>query len=518
MPAMRESTRAPTVGDLAELSARLDRDGARARAALWRRDREIGRELAGLRGEPARQLVAWSRRVGEVEGPREAASRLNGERVDRAQRGVSALVTVAGAAVGWGVAAAVFWYTGERPINVIAVLAVFVFLQVALLVLTAVAALPEGWLRRVPGAEAAGDAVRLLSPGRVALAVAAVLSPKQRDAIEGAVGRIEGHRRVYGRVQKWVLLRWSQLFALAFNAAAVAHFAALITFTDLAFGWSTTLPAEAPQVHAAATALAAPWGWALPDAVPTRQLVEATQFVRFGDVTRAGLTEEDAARFGGWWPFVLLCMVLYGVLPRAVSLAVALVRLRRAIEWTVAHTPGAAAVLDRLNSEYVETRAEEAGGESDEAETPTAAPSPAAPGGARFVVNWAGVPLPDEVLAEPFGSARVYACGGAKTLDEDRETARRAVAETGGSAGAGGVVLVAKSWEPPMLEVVDFLADLRAALGEGVAVTVVPVKVDGGRLAAGDAAHVAQWQRRVASAGDPWAVVGTPPGREEVAP
>ena len=42
-------------------------------------------------------------------------------------------------------------------------------------------------------------------------------------------------------------MRWSQVAAVGFNVAALATAALLVTFTDLAFRWSTTLDAD-PQV------------------------------------------------------------------------------------------------------------------------------------------------------------------------------------------------------------------------------------------------------------------------------
>ena len=78
-------------------------------------------------------------------------------------------------------------------------------------------------------------------------------------------------------------------------------------------------------------------------------------------------------------------------------------------------------------------------------------------------------------------------------------------------AGQGGeepVVVIAKAWEPPVLELLDFLGDLRRALGERRAVVVVPLALDAaGRPAAPGSGDTLQWQRAADRLGDPWTSV-----------
>ena len=50
-------------------------------------------------------------------------------------------------------------------------------------------------------------------------------------------------------------------------------------------------------------------------------------------------------------------MITYGVVPRLIALMICLWRQHVALRWAL-HTPGAAEVLDRLNSPIVETAAD----------------------------------------------------------------------------------------------------------------------------------------------------------------
>jgi hypothetical protein len=160
-----------------------------------------------------------------------------------------------------------------------------------------VLALPESWRRRVPGLAALQDVLRLASPGRWLPALRRVLLPAQREALDGAIGLARRHQRLYGDVQKWALLVASQLFAVSFHAAALAIAMLLVVFSDLAFGWSTTLTSESHRVHHIVAALAAPWARIWPDAVPPFALVEQTQYFR------GAADSPPGTALGAWWRF-----------------------------------------------------------------------------------------------------------------------------------------------------------------------------------------------------------------------
>jgi hypothetical protein len=326
-----------------DLAAALDADGRSDLAALRQRDRAIGRELAARAGDATARVAAWL-------DARRAAGPSDGERARAAQRVLRTLLGGLGAALGATTAFAVFAYDGARPVNVMHVLAVFVALQFALIGATAVLALPESWRRRVPGLAALQDVLRLASPGRWQPALRRVLLPAQREALDRAIGLARRHQRLYGDAQKWALLVASQIFAVSFHAAALAIAALLVVFSDLAFGWSTTLTSEAHRLHEIVVWLAAPWARLWPDAVPPFALVEQTQYFR-----GAGGFTGAAPRSAAWWPFLLACMVCYGLAPRVVFLALAIWRQRAELRRVFAALPGAADLRDRLDSFEIAT-------------------------------------------------------------------------------------------------------------------------------------------------------------------
>jgi hypothetical protein len=474
-----------------DLAAALDADARSDPAELRQRDRAIGRELAARAGDATARVAAWL-------DARHTAGPSDGERARAAQRVLRTLLGGLGAALGASTAFAVFAYDGARPVNVMHVLAVFVALQFALIAATAVLALPETWRRRVPGLAALQDVLRLASPGRWQPALRRVLLPAQREALDRTIGLARRHQRLYGDVQKWALLVASQIFAVSFHAAALAIAALLVVFSDLAFGWSTTLTSEAHRVHEIVVWLAAPWAHWLPDAVPPYALVEKTQYYR-GAGGFTGVAPHSAA----WWPFLLACMACYGLAPRLAFLALASWRQRAELRRVFAALPGAADLRDRLDSREIATAGE--GGEpaphAFAARERALAPRPPR----VRAVRWSGLALGDAELAALVRAALGSELAGATTGGAGSGRSDAALCAELAAAGDPPALFV-KAWEPPLAELSDWLGELRGALGARAPIFVLPVAPDGA-LASGSDARI--WSRALDAAGDPWLFVLT---------
>ena len=450
-----------TAGTLLDLAVQLDRDDAAEASTLRERDHRIGRDVDHGQDDAAR-VTAWLHRLDDP--PHRGGVTLT----------VIGLVAVfLGLVFGFATARAVFHYDGSSPVNVVHILAVFIVLQGFTLVLFALAAMPgRGGLQ---------EALRELSPGRLAPLVTRWLPGETRAALGRIVGRAGRHQRVYGRVQKWQVLGWSQALALAFNLAALAAALQLIVFSDLAFAWSTTLDVEPAAMHRFTSVLSLPWAW-WPDAVPSLELVRRTQTYQV-EAFAGSLDDEQARWFARWWPFVVMAMLTYGLIPRLITYGLTRWRLRGAVRSAVALTPGVDRVLQRMTATRVETRAATMPAGSDVSASHDEAPQlePAAET-AACVVAWSGVDAPNDALH----------AGGGNSLDEDRRTITRA-AETGGP-----VRVRVKAWEPPVLEFADFITDLRGAVGDGRMIEVQPVAADG------EARYAGQWKAELSEMNDPW--------------
>lgn len=123
--------------------------------------------------------------------------------------------------------------------------------------------------------------------------------------------------------QRWHMLIGLQSFWLLLGLGMILGFLTLLLFTDLAFGWSSTLLDGDQSPLRLLQWLAAPWAWFWSAAVPDAALLDATRYVRIDP--RASGTE----RAGDWWPFLMASLLFYNLVPRALLAVVGVIRLRQ---------------------------------------------------------------------------------------------------------------------------------------------------------------------------------------------
>lgn len=369
---------------------------------------------------------------------------------------------LAGAAIGLLFALGTFFYDGASRINVHAIVAVFVVFPLGMLVWFAVTA--------------ARESTPMVNPGRLGHVIASIIHGEHHPMTRMLEGR-QGQG-----IPKWLTLLWWQSFALGHSIAATVTAFALVVFTDLAFGWSTTLDVTPATFEHWLHLVAAPWSWVLPATVPESDLIEISRYFRLDAVSQDAV---DPVVFGRWWPFVIVAMTVYGVVPRLPTLWLCQTRLRIACESAI--LDHSRELRDRMKTPLVDTRAATRDvHESGDILPRGAAMAPDAslpPAEAWTAVNWAEVPVPDDVLRATFRdatAARVDGpehAGGARRVAEDSSLAAKL------GKRAAGVAIFAKAWEPPLLDLADFLTDLCNRVDVAQPVVVVPVSVESGSVA-----------------------------------
>lgn len=493
------------LADLINLQQQLNEDSSLSESERHRRDREIAKRFRGKSRDFKGQLRHWLHAVCAD------TAESNGHRADLARRLIGLVLLVLGMLTGWGAAMVLFDYDGTDPVNVVNILAIFVLGQIVLLLLFAFAILPGGLLRRVPGARTFQGVIGLLNPGHLQSLLARLLAQRHREALSGWLGWGKAHGTLFGRVHQWMGLLWSQQFAVAFNLGALIGCVHLIIFSDLAFGWSTTLDVEGAFFHRVVSSLALPWASWFQEAVPSRELVEGSKYFRFKQ--GVGMHTPDDLRMqaqflGGWWSFLLACLFTYGLLPRLVTLALAWWRLRAAIDFALLHVPGAVQLLNRMNQAMVETQATEPEVRARQVHVPRPRVSPQGlVGGPGYVVNWAGLAMEQDVIQDllwqqfAVETKALLNAGGSASLHEDQKT----IARLSKTPNNQPIVLLVKSWEPPLLEFLDFVEDLRLAIGPRRILKVVPIGLADNASATPQDLDI--WQNKLATLGDPWVEV-----------
>jgi Protein of unknown function (DUF2868) len=498
--------RTMTLADLLDLEAQLARDRDTDTGALEARDRALLGNVASPgagRGQRQALLRRW------LQALRDSASRqaYPGRAVAGVLGGLRALLALAGLLLGWGAATAVLRYSGGAPVNVWDFLLAFVGVQLLLFALLVSSFLFPIASLGLPLLGLFRSALAALYPR---LAARALRGQEERLAQwAGFWHRLRSRRSLYHHVEPWILLGLTQAFGVAFNVGALLGCLRLVVFSDLAFAWSTTLlQLDVGRFHAIAHTLAAPFAWLWPEADPTRALVEATRYSRLDAAYLASGARRSAhpELVGGWWPFLIGCLVTYGLLPRLATLALATARAR----WSLARLPlddaEVTRLVRRLSEPHVETRSPEREVEGPARSGPPQVPAPMEAREARCaVVLWRDVPGTPLLEAAAARQARcpvagVHAAGG-------RDHPEGAADWPHLVDGADPVVVVAEGWEAPDKAALRLLAELRRAMGAKRHLLVLLVDAGQPTPRAPTAAQLRIWQEGLATLEDPYLAV-----------
>lgn len=482
---MRHSTK---LGDLLDLISALNADVETDLDARKQRDRRIGEPLQHLRRQPGRQIRSW---LGQVSI---AGFERTGAEGAQLYHVMSFALAAFGLLAGWGLARVVLHYTGDAPINIVHSVGLLVLPQIALFLLWLLALMPG----RIPLFSGLRSALGFLNPGRLMRQFARLFPSHMQESL--AVVWDPARVTVLGPVSRWLVLFWSQVFALWFNIGLLLAMAYLVSFSDLAFVWSTTLEISSERFHQWLSVLARPWQVIAPSAVPARELVDASRYFRLENGLQGGAAPLPAAQLGGWWPFLMAAVACYGLLPRLFSLAVSWRRFHRHLDQALTRLPGSPELLARLNSPLITTVAPAPEVAAGIDATVPEDPQPATRNRLRCpVVAWSNA-IADEAAASKaldglgIELQSLVQAGGNNTTAQDAEVIASIC-----NGKLDGLAVVAKSWEPPLLEFVDFLLLVRGVCNRRQPIIVL--------LWAGDEAvqrrDYETWQITLRQAGDP---------------
>lgn len=496
--------------DVLDLEVQLAVDEGQDDRALRARDRGLYLALAPAPTRPDALLIAWLGALRERFGAPSA-----GARFDAAQRVLGYLLAALGLGLGWGTAEVLLHFEqGGAPVNVGHFLLVLVFGQLATLVLLAVSVTLRRLFASLP---IVGDVSRLLRVLNQKLQALVRSGPDdaESEAQRAALRRARSRLGLYRDLERYALLGHSQLFALCFNLGALASCARLILLSDLAFAWSTSVASLDPaQVGRVCAVLAWPFGWLVPDAVPSAALIEHTQYFRLeGRFAGAPAgTRGDAALAGEWWRFLVACTITYGLLPRIATLALFRYRLRRAEQRVPLDTPAVQRVLARMTTPELSTQAAALAAQGAEPPRAVAAAAPDAPAqGPSVLILYRDVPtapaLLTDALARHLGvtTTRVLAAGG---FDARADAAIDEALRPPGTTAS----VVVEAWEAPDKSLRSFLARLRAVVGPRRILRVVLIgeaSAHGYEAAAEE--HVRVFRDRLTLLEDPYLSVETLP-------
>ncbi len=218
------------------------------------------------------------------------------------------LLFVLGLVLGAVIGGSYFVYTGETPLNVFSYFALFIVPQLLLVTLLLFKSIFIGAGSKTLNATS-GIIIPLLKNWLNALA----WKLRRRDRSSQAQRAHHSFPLVEDHLLFYPLFLYAQLFGVAVNISLLAVTSIKIATTDLAFGWQTTLQLGAEKLFALVKIIATPWSWILPEtlAYPSLEHIEGSRII-----LKDGIYNLATESLISWWPFLLLSLLFYGLLPR----------------------------------------------------------------------------------------------------------------------------------------------------------------------------------------------------------
>ncbi|MEM8562598.1 MAG: DUF2868 domain-containing protein [Pseudomonadota bacterium] len=246
-----------------------------------------------------------------------------------------------------------------------------------------------------------------------------------------------------------LFLRFGQELGALFTVGAVMAFFVVLSMSDFTFVWGSTFALSDSAVESITATMALPWSGWLPQAVVDSDLIFVSRF--HPAVSSIGPSNIEAMR--GWWPFLIMTVVVYALIPRIILWCLSLCLYRRELRAAVLSLPGATRVLSRMRAPIVATQ-----GERDKPAARYRSSAPQAIDRRILLLNWADALHTDEIDSYP--EFQILADGhviNAGSGSQDTELQRVSAKLT---SPVDHLYVAVKSWEPPMADLADFLGNL----------------------------------------------------------
>lgn len=387
------------------------------------------------------------------------------------------ITLILGAIIGATTANALLNYSGKTAVNVSGYFAVLVGLQIILLGLLLIFLLLRSigarWLRSSLYCKLMTGLFKKLFT-RLLLRSQNAAGAEVRLNFQSALGRIRINRQEYGSLYFWPAFLLIQLFGCSFNGGVLAATLIKVSLADIAFGWQSTLQIDPSLLAEIIHYLALPWSWFVPVdiAYPSLSQIEGSRII-----LKDGIYHLATNDLVSWWPFLLLGVFTYGLLPRLCLLGIGLIRYKLNLRRLRFDSARFRQLQQRMLNPIVETQAVHPGSEQTEEDLSLAgaqdnaliSPATLTTAGAKLLL------IPDELFddldrdqlesqlsshegAGPFHKLRIG------SLDQSEEELYSLIARTLHENACTGIVLLQEAWQPPLREILSLLRRIRHEL------------------------------------------------------
>jgi len=497
-----------TYAELIDLEYCLNLDQDKDQAALHERDRQIllNRPQTAAANDRTELIAYWlQQRKEQIFGLQDARS--PGQITSETYRTLSFTLSICGVFLGIGAGLSFLAYSGTTPVNVLHFLFLFIFSQLLIIALI----VPAVFLRLAGITAVPAPIVSIYASISSRFAGLSAHIPAEKRAAYAQVSGIwkKQHSR-YQRIAYWPFFSLSQYTMTGFNLGLLTATVYKLMISDIAFGWQSTIQFSTDFIHKLVCTLALPWSWVVPDpyACPSAAEIEGSRIV-----LKEGIYHLATQDLVSWWPFLVCCIIVYGVIFRIVLTLIGRIGRNRSLRSVRFNTPALLQLAQRMQSPLVSSQA-------DPAAAPVVGPEPvtAQAGGTPVQTTRVLLLVPEETAAlNGIDRFADYLGAAGFTVTEYRlfmtgYEADQELVETCGALDwpeGAGIAVIIESWMPPIRETLTFFSALREAIGTSVPIFVVPIGQSHGEVTGGVPAKPTEadrqiWQQKLDALADPY--------------
>lgn len=301
----------------------LDQQKDSERETIAARDRDIFTQMDPPPGDDQSLLLSWlefRRLLFFDEAGNGEQVRLPGTLFASLHQWLVWILVGTGFFSGLSMAYSFLAYHGTRPVNVTLFFAVFILVQVILVMLTLT--LPVGrWIRNRTGNRGdRGSLVQVMTSWLFLKGLTLALNrlgrsvnEKKRETMEYTASLVRMKNQEYRAILFWPFFILSSYFAASFSAGALGGTLFRVAVYDMAFGWQSTLVTASDRIHQALGYISLPWSWLVPESLahPSLDQIEGSRLL-----LKEGISTLATADLVSWWPFLCLGILFYAILPR----------------------------------------------------------------------------------------------------------------------------------------------------------------------------------------------------------
>jgi hypothetical protein len=463
-----------------------------------RRDREIYLQMISIETEGQRELnqsillYKWLTVRQRQEAEQAQGIVLPGRAWNELYRIVWWSFLLLGLTIGTSLAFSFLDYSGSEPVNITRYLISFVGVQILLFFIIGATFLYRLiWRLDLRSSFLYSLLSRLMVSGVLKLNryFGKKLTGQQRLHISAAQGLLREKLQTHGSCLLWPVFILLQVLTIGFNFGVLGATLLKVISSDIAFGWQSTLQVTEQFVFTLVKTIALPWSWFVPEDIAYPSLVH----IKGSQMTlKEGIYHLVTIDLVSWWPFLCFAVLFYGLLPRIALLFVGLGSLRLNMTRLQFKRVACKQLLQRMTTSQVSSQAPI----PDHSKQPTPLGLPQLEESAEYwsvskedpdcLHNTAVALIPNE-LYEQCSLSTLQALMQKRLGVDVREILQTGevhqnelvmlgqLEERKKSSKVDNVVILQEAWQPPILEFLLFLKQLRSRLGADVPLFVALV-------------------------------------------